>query len=85
MTPIIKLTRGVGTLGCHAIRVAECSLRIDNAATNPRDLARQRMKTKVEPGCTAKAKDAQVFVARMDSAIIKHTGHKSHKTVAALR
>ena len=40
------------------------------------------MKTKVERGCTAKAKDAQAFVARMDTAITKHTGYK---TVSDLR
>ena len=35
------------------------------------------MKTKVEHRCMAKAKDAQAFVARMDSAKIKHIGYKT--------
>ena len=43
---------------------------------------KQRMKTKAEHRCTAKAKDAQAFVARMDSAKTKHIGYK---TVSDLR
>ena len=38
---------------------------------------KQRMKTKVEHRCMAKAKDAQAFVARMDLAKIKHKGYKT--------
>ena len=38
---------------------------------------KQRMKTKVEHRCMAKAKDAQAFVARMDSAKMKHKGYKT--------
>ena len=35
------------------------------------------MKTKVEHRCMAKAKDAQAFVARIESAKIKHKGYKT--------